>query len=282
MSRLAAYLQQIPDEFKLGAAIILGSVILVCLVLFHGTGVHYILAYHKGGVLRLRQGRPHRPLAIVLFASAIFLLLTLHIVGVIAWSVILTNLGLIANAKDAIYFCANAYTTLGYGTVDLNPDYRIISPIIGISGLFTFAWTTSAMVGIVQTHNALLERLHEERLKQKQLRLDLKAAERSAREREREAERHESIEITQESMGAPLYRRWQLWREDRQKIKALRVQLRADRNALYRKEQAAEDALGVPPPDATPPPPASSTNGAGSETSSQARGSEPPQNKPQH
>jgi hypothetical protein len=259
------WLANVPSNFTLTAAISLGSLILVTLVLFHGMGVHYILAYHKGGVLRLRTGRPHHLIAVALFASAIFLLLTLHIAGVIAWSVILTNLGLIAHAKDAIYFCANAYTTLGYGTVDLDSNYRIISPIIGISGLFTFAWTTSAMVGIVQTHNALLERLHEEKLKQKQLRLALKNAILNAREREREreAERHESIEITRESVGTPLYGRWQRWREEHQKRRALRAELRSEEWELLKKENAAEKALGVlpqPPPDAssngaaTPPP----------------------------
>jgi hypothetical protein len=271
----ARWLANVPPNLTLTAAILLGSVILVCLVLFHGTGVHYILEYHKAGVVRLRQGRPHRAAAIVLFGSAVFLLLSLHIAGVIAWSVILTNLGLIADAKDAIYFCANAYTTLGYGTVDLDPNYRIISPIIGISGLFTFAWTTSALVTVVQTHNALLDRLHEERLKQKQLRLELSRAIHNAKTRERDDERHESMEITQESVGAPLYGRWQRWRDERQKVKAFRQEYRRERDRLVTAESAAEDALGTPPPS-------TSTNGASSAPSSQSNGSEPPQNTPQH
>ncbi len=253
MSAPSHWFENIPQSFTLTAAIALGSVILVLLVLFHGMGIHWILDFHKSGVIRLRQGRPHIVGALFFFGVAIFLLLSLHIAGVVAWSVILTHLGLISNASDAIYFCANAYTTLGYGTVDLNPSYRIISPIIGISGLFTFAWTTSALVTIVATHSALLERLQEERVKQKQLRLDLQRADRDALSRERDAERHESIEITRESMGAPLYNRWQLWREDREKVRALRKDLRAQRQALYNKERAAENALGVPPPTPAPP-----------------------------
>jgi hypothetical protein len=252
------WLSRVPPTWTLTVAIMLGSVILVCLVLFHGMSIHSILNYHKAGTMRLRQGRPHRVIAIVLFGFTVFLLLSLHIAGVIAWSVILTQLGLIADAKDAIYFCANAYTTLGYGTVDLNPDYRIISPIIGISGLFTFAWTTGAMVTIIQSHNALLERLHEEKIKQKQLRLDLKLALESAKLREREAERYESIEITQESMGAPLYGRWQRWRDERQKVKAFRQEYRRERDRLVATEAAAENALGGP----SAPPPNAATDGA--------------------
>jgi hypothetical protein len=239
------WLQKIPPQFTLATAITIGSVILVTLVLFHGMGIHYVLDYHKSGVVRLREGRPHVLTAVLLFGSAVFLMLTLHIAGVIAWSLVLSQLGLIAKSGDAIYFCANAYTTLGYGSVDMDTRYRIISPIIGISGLFTFAWTTSALVTIVTTHNALLERLHEERAKQKQLRLNLKQAVESARMRERDEEEHESIEITRESVGAPLYGRWQRWRDERAHMRAIREEYRRERDKLVAAESAAEDALGV-------------------------------------
>jgi hypothetical protein len=265
-----SWLQRIPPHFVLAASITIGSVILVVLVLLHGMGIHYVLDYHKSGVVRLREGRPHVFAAVLLFGSAVFLMLTLHIAGVIAWSVILSQLGLIAKSGDAIYFCANAYTTLGYGTVDIDTRYRIISPIIGISGLFTFAWTTSALVSIVTTHNALLERLHEERAKQKQLRLNLRNAEANARMREHEAEEHESIEITRESVGAPLYGRWQRWREERQHMRAIREEYRRERDKLIAAESAAEDALGVKTSEPAPTGDAAKSASAGATTSSGA------------
>jgi hypothetical protein len=249
-------LRQIPSDFTLAAAIGIGSIILVCLVLFHGMGIHWIVSFHKRGEARLRAGRPHLFAALVLFGAAVFLLLSLHIIGVIWWAIVLTHLGLIKTTKDAIYFCANAYTTLGYGQVDLDPQYRIISPIIGISGLFTFAWTTSALVNMVAAHNALLEQLQEECAKEKELRRNLGLAVLDAHAREREAEHQASIEETQEAAGASLVRHWRLWREERQKLKAIRKGFRAEAKDLFRQERDAEDNLGVPPPDPNAPPPA--------------------------
>ena len=246
-------LRHIPAEFTLPAAIIIGSIILVCLVLFHGMGIHWVSTIHKRGALRLRAGRPHVFAALLLFGTAIFLLLSLHIIGVIWWAIVLTHLGLIHTAKDAIYFCANAYTTLGYGQVDLDPQYRIISPIIGISGLFTFAWTTSMLVNIVRDHNALLETLELERAKEKQLRRNLKLAIGSALTQERKAERAESASIAEESAGASLRRHWQLWREERQKLKAIRKGFCAETKNLIRQEQAGEGKLGSPDAEASPP-----------------------------
>ncbi len=253
MSGPAELLRHIPAEFTLPAAIIIGSIILVSLVLFHGMGVHWVSTIHKRGELRLRAGRPHVFATLLLFGVAIFLLLSLHIIGVIWWAIVLTRLGLIHTAKDAIYFCANAYTTLGYGQVDLDPQYRIISPIIGISGLFTFAWTTSMLVNIVRDHNALLETLELERAKEKQLRRNLKLAVGSALTQERKAERAASASIAEESAGASLVRHWQLWREERRKIKAVREGFCAETKDLIRQEQDEENRLGSPSPDATPP-----------------------------
>src|SRR6202012_1235501 len=101
------------------AAIGIGSLILVLLVLFHGISLHRILVLFKRGEIRLRTGRPHLGRAGLFFGWAVFLMLSLHILEIMTWAWFLVHLGLILRAADAIYFCANAYTTLGYGTVDL-------------------------------------------------------------------------------------------------------------------------------------------------------------------
>jgi hypothetical protein len=155
------------------AALGIGAIILVGLVLFHGAGLHRIISQHKGGVRRLRSGPPHLFAASLLFAWCVFLMLSLHIVEIIIWAFVLTHIGLIVHAYNAIYFCANAYTTVGYGNVDLGEHWRGISPIISISGLFTFAWTTSVLVNVVATHNQLVEQLEDERTKELELRSSL-------------------------------------------------------------------------------------------------------------
>jgi Ion channel len=159
----SALLARIPDEFKPMAALAIGAFMLVFLVLLHGAGLHGTLVLRKRRELRLRAGRPNLARAFVLFGSTVFLMLSLHIAGFMIWAYALRHIGLIPHAYDAIYFCANAYTTLGYGNVDLDTHWRIISPIIGISGLFTFAWTTSALVDVVASHHKLIGKIEGER-----------------------------------------------------------------------------------------------------------------------
>src|SRR5271156_1723445 len=235
---------EIPDELKPWAALGLGAIILVCLVLFHGSGIHNILLYHKWNERRLWLGRPHHTRATILFGTSVFLMLSLHIIGVLVWAFVLAHLGLIPKANDAIYFCANAYTTLGYGQVDLDPHWRNISPIIGISGLFTFAWTTSALVGVVTGHNRLLEQLEIEREKQ----LELRAASRNAvgvvRSQETVAEKAARLKYEAEHPGGGVRGRIENWRGEDREIEAMREAERAKIAEIRSKEGADEDKLG--------------------------------------
>jgi hypothetical protein len=60
---------------------------------------------------------------------------------------------LIQGFHNAINFCANAYTTLGYGDVVLEKQWQNIGPIIAICGMFCFAWTTGTLVAIAGTRS---------------------------------------------------------------------------------------------------------------------------------
>jgi hypothetical protein len=246
---LHSLLMRIPDDFKPWAALGLGAFILVGLVLFHGAGIHWILLYHKRNGRRLWLGRPHHIEATLLFGTSVFLMLLLHIVGVLVWAFVLAHLGLILKANDAIYFCANAYTTLGYGAVDIDPLWRNISPIIGISGLFTFAWTTSALLGVVISHNRLLEQLVIEREKQLELRAAGRSAVRTVRQQEDEAERALRLKNEKAHEAGGVRERFEEWREDHREIDALRETEQAKIAEIRKKEAEDEDKLGpgMPP-----------------------------------
>jgi hypothetical protein len=244
MPKLSSLLLKIPDEFKPMAALSIGAFILVALVLLHGVSLHRILVMHRRGEMRLRTGRPHVWSAEFLFAWSVFLMLGLHIFEIATWAFALVHMGLILRPADSLYFCANAYTTLGYGSVDLGPSWRNISPIIAISGLFTFAWTTSSLVGMVSAHLRLLEQLEEERQEEREMRrAELKEAW-AAHSHEKEAVRASRLDARKQASAISFFRRHKIWKEERKKEKELRDAARADMAELYCKERLAEEKLG--------------------------------------
>ncbi len=156
-------LQKIPDDYKPLGAVVVGAIILVAIVLFHGSGLHGIMVGQDRWRARLFAHHPHLTGAALIFGWGVFLMLFLQMLEILIWAFFLGRLGLIKNLHDDIYFCANTYTTLGMGNMQLEHPWRLISPIIAISGLFTFAWTTSALVDMVTAHRQVVEQVRARR-----------------------------------------------------------------------------------------------------------------------
>ena len=244
MTDIPTVLARIPDEFKPMAAIGIGAIMLVFIVLLHGSGLHFMLVLRQRWERRLRRGRPYILAVLFLFGWSVFLMLALHIAEFAIWAYALLYMGVIAHTYDALYFCANAYTTLGYGNVDLGVAWRNLSPIVGISGLFTMAWTTSALVGVVSSHRQLLEQMEEEREAELHMRLALGKEEWDVLKKERGQERSERQKARTQAYGASFVQQRQIWEEERKKNEELRRAMKAEIEELRRKERLNEEKLG--------------------------------------
>jgi hypothetical protein len=174
-------------------------------------------------------------------------MLNLHIVEVAIWGFALRGAGLIVHAYDAIYFCANCYTTLGMGKVDVGDHWRIITPIIGISGLFTFAWTTSALVNVVASNRRLLDQMEAEREQEMHMRFVLRKKQWDALKTERAAERAESEKAKTAAIGSSFIQRLRIWGEERKRVAEFRKQNRAEIEDLHRQERLKERQTEVIP-----------------------------------
>lgn len=248
MPKLSSLLFNIPDDYKPVAALGIGALMLVFLALFHGAGLQRILHRNKRGEVKLRSRQPSLFAASMLFGWAVFLMLMLHLVEVLLWAGLLLWLGLAPRVANAIYFCANAYTTLGMGNLDLGEHWRTISPIIAISGLFTFAWTTSSLVDVVASHTRLIERLEVERLHEIEMRNTARKAEWDTLSKERAAESELHTQTESQSAGQSFAERRKAHAEEEQKIKALRAAAHDEIAGIRRQERSEEDKLGTSDP----------------------------------
>src|ERR1700729_627012 len=155
------------EVFAVGAAVLVG------VTLVHGSVLARIVRdYHRGAKRLLEHA--NRPLwASMHFGRSVLLMLVLHIVDMSIWATVLTRLGLVPDIRTSLYFTANSYTTLGYGGTPLGSGWRELGPMMAISGLFTFAWTTGTMFNVVGYQRELTDQLAEEFARKKQLHREL-------------------------------------------------------------------------------------------------------------
>ena len=166
-------LQQIPGTLERGAAdiaqlplfehlsavmpaadLFLGGAILVFIVLVHAAGVRAVTTH----VLRRTEAIMKRPAlwrADLLMGSIVFMLLALHVAEICFWAATLVYSNLAPDWRTAGFFAGNTYTTVGYGNFILPDGWRMLAPIIAISGLFTFGWSGSVLVDFVRRINTI-------------------------------------------------------------------------------------------------------------------------------
>jgi hypothetical protein len=163
---------------------------------------------------------------------------------------VIIHMGFVKRVSDAMYFCANTYTTLGAGSVDIDKNWRYITPIIAISGLFTFAWTTSALVNVVASNGRLLEQLKDAREREIEMRFALRKKEWDVLKTERGEALSEREKTRAQLSGLSFFQRRKIWREERNREKKFRGTAEAQIKDLRQKERQDEEKLGTgTPPD---------------------------------
>jgi len=128
--------------------ILVGVMILVVIIFVHGMGMRLVNRRFNAAWARVTPASPAWR-SESLLAIAISSLAVVHLIETLLWAMPLNLMGLIPKMRDCYYYVLESYTTLGEGNVVLPERWRLIGPIIAMSGLFTFGWTASVLVNIM-------------------------------------------------------------------------------------------------------------------------------------
>ena len=68
--------------------------------------------------------------------------------GLWAWAYLVV--GALEGVEQAFYFSMVTLTTLGYGEITLEPDWRLLASFEAATGIIMFGWTTALVVTYLQ------------------------------------------------------------------------------------------------------------------------------------
>jgi hypothetical protein len=133
--------------------IVFGGTGLVIVIVFHAFWIRLITTQFLTRAERIGSLKsPWR--ADMLFIGMVVAMLSLHLSEVMLWSAALVLGNIVPDWSKAAYFAANCYTALGE-PFSLPHAWRIVPPIIAMSGIFAFGWTASVFVNFVARYNEL-------------------------------------------------------------------------------------------------------------------------------
>jgi hypothetical protein len=123
----------------------LGVVWLTLVILIHGVGLQKINGDFSRLWARVTVKTAHWKVNLIL-AVVIASLTCLHLIETVFWGLPIYALSMVPSWGDAYFYVLENYTTLGEGNISLPNNWRLMGPMIAISGLFTFGWTTGVLV----------------------------------------------------------------------------------------------------------------------------------------
>jgi len=129
-------------------ALLLGAAVLVGIMFLHAFLMRWVLAHVASRDAKLRIAPAEWRVDLVMI-TVVFGLLAAGLSEVVLWTAALKYAGLFTTWTGAASYAATTYTTLGDVTHAPPPGWRMMGPIIAISGLFTFGWSGSVLVDVV-------------------------------------------------------------------------------------------------------------------------------------
>ncbi|HAE46415.1 MAG: hypothetical protein CMO30_12310 [Tistrella sp.] len=95
----------------------------------------------------------------MMVAAATLGMLVAHTIEIWGWAVMLLWLGEFSNLESALYFSVVTFSTLGYGDIVLDHQWRLLGAMASVNGIILFGWTTAVVVAVL---TSAIER-HDER-----------------------------------------------------------------------------------------------------------------------
>jgi hypothetical protein len=121
-----------------------GAFLVALTMAIHGVGV--VVTLRASGALRRRQaGLSTFRSGIRLLVVATWLLVVVHLIEVLGWATFFRLADAFANTSTAFYYALMQYTTVSSG-IQLPDRLRLLGGMIAMSGLLTFAWSTSVLL----------------------------------------------------------------------------------------------------------------------------------------
>ncbi|SNX28570.1 hypothetical protein SAMN06295945_0902 [Polynucleobacter meluiroseus] len=92
---------------------------------------------------------------IVSYFIAILMIIAVHLFEIIAWAYACAVIQVFPENHETFYFAGEMYTTVGFGSFNLDPHWRILPIIISFSGIFAVSMSGAAlytMMGALLNH----------------------------------------------------------------------------------------------------------------------------------
>lgn len=100
-------------------------------------------------IVRLRHSFRRFANTAAIVTGVLFVMLV-HTVNVWVWAMTFYLIGAFQEFEPSLYFSLVSFSTLGFGDITLDHQWRLLSGLTAANGLLSFGWSTAYMVELVR------------------------------------------------------------------------------------------------------------------------------------
>ncbi len=123
-----------------------GCLLVAVTLIIHGVGLFQTMRLSGALMPRAKKPLPGSGMLVVILAALV--IVVLHLIEVTVWAGFFTWKDAQPNVFSAFYNALVNYTTLGAGYLPLR--WRLLEGLLGMAGLLSFAFSTSALIALTQ------------------------------------------------------------------------------------------------------------------------------------
>lgn len=137
----------IDNDWELLRAFVLSICAFLFIVPFNLVGLHWSAhLYHRRAIGDLRRLRFHYTVAFIVVVMLV--LFALHLFTNFAWGVFAHLAGALPSFREGVFYSLENYTGLGLTRVQVPDKWRMLAPMISLSGVFCLGWSTALLVSV--------------------------------------------------------------------------------------------------------------------------------------
>jgi len=129
--------------------LLIGSLVIACTVAIQAEMYNLLHRYFDTLMQLTRHHLRSFANTGVIIICMLYIMLV-HTIVVWLWSAALLGVGAISGLEPAVYYALTIYTTIGFGDIVLDPQWRLLSALMGADGLILFGWSVAYMVDLVR------------------------------------------------------------------------------------------------------------------------------------
>jgi small-conductance mechanosensitive channel len=129
-------------RLSMAAALIAATVVIQALFMSAGLNTFKRIEENRPGAMA------HKP-ATTIVLWVLFLLIPI-ILDVTLWATFYYVSGALPSFQEALYFSTVTFTTVGYGDIVLNREWRQLATFEAINGWIIFGWATALIMAVIQ------------------------------------------------------------------------------------------------------------------------------------